>query len=210
MLRWITENKAWLFSGLGLAVLGSAWWALKFGYSHWRERRVLSTNAAVGIERRPIQYERVMRKRIVDRLPSFILRAALKPERVVSQIHIALRGDTPIGLSLNNEVPHIDLYFEITNLSPLDLVLDRMLVELWFGQPTFSSAILRRYVVPSGEITKNIYLRSVLNSEQRSQIQSFERPDHSRGAIHIYLTAYFESAVGRVEVTQNIERTSPR
>jgi hypothetical protein len=206
MLQWIAKNKEWLFSGLGLTILAILLWLLKSGYVHWKERRAIRGVGASDVEKQSIQYERIMRRRLVDKLPSFILRAALKPERVASQIHIGLCGESPIALSLNTDVPHIDLYFEITNLSPIDLVLDRLLIEFWFGQPTFTSAILRRYLIPSGEITKNIYFRHALSSPQRNQIENFQKPDQNHGSIHIHLTAYFESALGRVEVSHNIER----
>jgi hypothetical protein len=150
-----------------------------------------------------------MRKGLIDKLPSFVVRAFLKPERVASQINIDLRGNTPIGLSLNAEVPHLEMFFDVTNLSQLDLVLDRMLVEVWFGQPTFTSAVLRRYLLPGGEITRNIYLRYALTSGQRLQIENFEKADQGRGFIHIRLTAYFESTLGRIEVARDIERGNP-
>ena len=39
MLRWIAENKSWLFSGVGLTLVGALWWLLKSGYAHWKQRR---------------------------------------------------------------------------------------------------------------------------------------------------------------------------
>ncbi len=59
----------------------------------------------------------------------------------------ALREENPIAMSPGASISLIDLYFEVTNLSPLDLVLDRMLVEVWFGQPTFNTTLLRRHLV---------------------------------------------------------------
>ena len=206
MLEWLAENKGWLFSGLGIAVPGSLWWLIKYGYTRWKERRSIGAATGLSVIGQPVQYEKVRRKGIADRLPSFLVRAFLKPENVAAKIRIELRGDTPIDLGLNTEVPHIDVYFEIANFSPFDLVLDRMLVEVWFGQPTFTSALYRRYLVPSGEITKNIYFRHELNSAQQNQISNYVNSDQGRGSIHIYLTAYFESSVGRVEVKHNIER----
>jgi hypothetical protein len=209
VFRWLAENKEWLFSGLGLTVLSSLVGLLKFGVSRWKERRSSSTPSAIDQGQTPVHYERVMRKTVVDKLPAFILRAFVRPEEVASKVNIDLRGDTPIGLGLNAAVPHIEMYFEITNLSQFDLVLDRLLVEVWFGQPTFTSAVLKRYLVPGGEITRNIFFRHALSAEQRGQIVEFEKADQSRGSIHIYLTAYLESSLGRIEVARNIERRKP-
>ena len=101
MLRWIAENKAWLFSGLGLTVLGSIWWLIKSGYSRWMERRAIGTTVGLGIGWRPIQYERIMRKGLVDKLPSFILRAAFKPEGVASQIGAMIVSQRPTEVDEN-------------------------------------------------------------------------------------------------------------
>ena len=140
------------------------------------------------------------------RLPPFVLRMLLKPEAVASKIDIDLRGENPIDLSLNAEVPHLDLYFQITNLSPLDLILDRLLAEVWFGQPTFTTAVLRRCDVPAGQITRGIHLRYQLSSAQRSQIKQFLQSEGQRGAIHIYITAYFQSRAGLLEIYKSIDR----
>ncbi len=203
MLRWIAGNKDWLFSGGGVVLLVAVGGLLKSGYNQWKQRREVAESNPGG---RRVQYETIMGKGVVDKLPAFLLRPLVKPSQLASKVKIELRADTPIGLNLNTEVPHIEMYFEITNLSQFDLVLDRMLVEVWFGQPTFTAAILRRYLVPGGEITRNVYLRQALNSNQRDQINGFSDPDHNRGFIHILLTAYLESSLGRIEVARNIER----
>lgn len=139
-------------------------------------------------------------------LPPFLLRLLLNPQAVASKIQIDLRGENPIALTLSSEVPHVDLYFTITNLSRLDLVLDRLLVDVWFGQPTFTAPLLRRYPIPAGQITRDVFLRQMLSGAQRTQIEDFIDNEGLRGQIHLYLTAYLESNVGRIEVQTNIER----
>jgi len=91
-------------------------------------------------------------------------------------------------------------------LSPLDLILDRLLLDVWFGQPTFTTALLRRYNVPSGQITEGIFLRHHLNPAQIKQIDEFNHADGQRGSVHIYLTAYFQSRAGELEVQKSIDR----
>lgn len=80
--------------------------------------------------------------RIITVIPGKLLRILYSPEKVASQVRIRLRGERPIAPSLNSSVPHMDLYLEITNLSNIDLQLDRMLLDLWFGQPVLNGAIL--------------------------------------------------------------------
>ncbi len=98
------------------------------------------------------------------------------------------------------------LFFQITNLSPIDLVLDRALVDVWFGQPTFSVALLHRYSVPAGEITHGIHIRYMLADNQKAQIQAFDAAPGSKAGFHIYISAYFESKLGRFLVYRSIER----
>ena len=192
MFRWIDHNKDWLFSGGGVVLLVGILGLLKTGYGRWKQSRDVVDSSVNGRHSRHVQYERIMSKGLMEILPAFLLRAFIKPSTIASRVRLDLRGNTPIGLSLSSEVPHVDMYFDITNLSRFDLVLDRMIVDVWFGQPTFTASILRRYLIPGGEITKDIYLRQTLTSAQRSQIQNFETPGQSRGQIHIRLTAYFE------------------
>jgi hypothetical protein len=121
---------------------------------------------------------------------------------------IALRDNAPGSVNLGNPIPSVDLYFQVTNLSPIDLVLDRALVDVWFGQPTFTAALLHRYSVPAGEITKGIHVRHMLADNQKAYIEAFEgaTPRGSTGRFHVYITAYFESKLGRFFVQSSIER----
>ena len=203
MFRWIDHNKDWLFSGGGVVFLVGVWGLFKAGYRGWKQRRDVAVSS---VNRRHVQYEKIMSKGLLETLPAFLLRPFIRPLTIASRVNIDLRGDTPIALSLSSEVPHLEMYFEITNLSQFDLVLDRMVVEVWFGQPTFTAAVLRRYLIPAGEITRNIYLRQTLTSQQREQIEQFKRPDQNRGSLHIVLGAYFESSLGGIEVSKSIER----
>lgn len=208
MIQWIIDNKEWLFSGIGLLVLSSGWYMLGFGYSRWKERYDVSIMLHPEIANLEVKYESVGSRSPLSRLPAFLVRLLVRPDKVASKVRLALRGEKPIALSLNSEVPRLDLYFEITNLSPLDLVLDRLLIDMWFGQPTFNHTLLRRYVIPSSKITKDVYFRHELTTSQRHQIEEFVARERHRGSIHIYLTAYFESKAGRVVVEERIERRS--
>lgn len=125
---------------------------------------------------------------------------------VRDRIRIGLREDAPGTISLDADLPLINLYFQVTNLSPVDLILDRMLVDVWFGQPTFSVAVLDRLDVPAGEITQGIHVRQVLAENQARQIEAFNAAAGRAGSLHIFVTAYFESRLGRFSVKHSIER----
>jgi hypothetical protein len=123
--------------------------------------------------------------------------------QVAPQVKVKLRGKNPITLTLESQNPHVEMYFEITNLSDLQLTLDRLIIKVWFTQPTFVGAILERYKIPPREIVSDIYYWQALTSGQKAQIESCQS---SNGTIYIYLTAYFQSEIGIVEVENIIER----
>lgn len=137
-------------------------------------------------------------------MPGVILRLIYKPDDIQRRVIIGLRENVPAALYLGNPVPSIDLYFQITNLSPIDLVLDRALVDVWWGQPTFTVALLHRYSVPAGEITQGIHVRHMLAENQKAYIEAFNAAPGGR--FHVFITAYFESKLGRLSVQQSIER----
>ncbi len=142
--------------------------------------------------------------KVADRVPSFILSRLLPPKKVAEQVKVNLRGDNPICHNLNGGNPQIDLWFEITNLNNLKLILDRLLIEVWFSQPTFDGSILKRYNVPPRGIVTDIHYRQSLTIAQKQQIELCES---NHGRIYISLIAYFECKVGRIEVKKTIERT---
>src|SRR6266581_3074138 len=121
VLDWVLQNR-WLFDGVGgaaaLAGLGAIW---KMGRNRWRETRSIP----LANDPDPIAYAPVTRRPpLSTRVPAVILRLFTSPTRVRSRILIGLREENPIALSLGASIPLIDLYFEITNLSPIDLILD--------------------------------------------------------------------------------------
>jgi hypothetical protein len=141
-----------------------------------------------------------------NRLPGVFLRVLYSPEHVRDSVRIGLRENAPGQVYLNNLPPFVDLYFQITNLGPVDLVLDRAIVDVWFGQPTFSAAFLDRITIPAGEITDGIYLRQMLADNQKAQIEAFNQASRMGSRLHITITAYFESKLGRFSVRRSIER----
>jgi hypothetical protein len=139
-------------------------------------------------------------------IPRILLRIFYPPKKIAGQVRIELRGENPINPSLGSSVPHLGLYFEITNLSNLDLTLDRMLLDLWFGQPLLNGAILRRHPVPARSTIQDIYFRSDLTTKQSQQIEPYLRESPPSGSITLSALAYFESKVGLIKVEKRFER----
>jgi len=139
-------------------------------------------------------------------LPRFVLRRLFPPNKVSKEIRIELKGESPLQVQLDAKPPRIELYFAVTNLSHFDLVLDRFLFDLWFGQPTLTGSVLRRVPIASRAAARDLYCRLPLSSGQVAQIQEFIAKPGAMGGIHLYATAYFESKIGVLEVEERIER----
>ncbi len=147
---------------------------------------------------------------VIDKItgifPGLLLRLVYPPKKVAKQVVIELRGEMPVNLSLGACVPRIDLYLEVINLSNLDLVLDRMLIDLWFGQPTLNAAVLEHHRIPARSIYKHVIARSDLTAQQTKQIEPYTAQSPPSGSIMLNVHSYFTTKVGTVEVETRFER----
>jgi hypothetical protein len=132
----------------------------------------------------------------------------MKPITISKQIEICLRENNPISIEIITGIPRINIYFKITNLSNLFLTLDRVLLDIWFGQPTLEGSILRRKLIKPRSIEKEIAFHSVLTQSQKERIDSWITQKDFRGSISISMQAYFESKIGYIEHEERIERSS--
>jgi len=144
--------------------------------------------------------------RLVTAIPGLFLRVFYSPSKVANEVKIELRGEKPINPCLGSSVPRIDLYLEVTNLSNLDLTLDRMLLDLWFGQPVLNGAILSRRDVPARSTVKNLFFKSALTTRQIQQIEPYLQESPPSGNISLSVHAYFNSKIGSLEVERRFER----
>lgn len=144
--------------------------------------------------------------RAISVIPGLLLRLFYNPGKVANDVKISLRGELPINPSLNSSVPHLDLYLEITNLSNLNLIVDRVLIDLWFGQPVLRGAILERHRIPSRSSGTQLFFRTDLTSSQIDQIKPYLTDSPPGGSISLSTIAYFDSKIGVIEVERSFER----
>jgi hypothetical protein len=138
--------------------------------------------------------------------PDLLIRLFYRPKRIAAQVKVHLRGEKPINPSLYSSVPYIDICLEITNLSNFDLVLDRMLIDFWAGQPVLFGAILKPTKIAPRSTGQQVFFRSYLSSKQIQQIEPFISETPPAGSVTLFIDAYFESKAGRVEVKDRFER----
>jgi hypothetical protein len=146
--------------------------------------------------------------KILDYVPAFLLRLFFRPSRLAGRIHIGMREEKPICPNLDKQVPEISIYSTITNLTNLKLTLDRLLIDLWFGQPTIRGCVLKRYLLSPASVSEIVSYRTHLTQAQCHQIADYLEDPDSHGAMHLYVTGYFESKAGIIEVERDIERRS--
>jgi len=141
------------------------------------------------------------------KIPAWLICYFYGPDKIAKLIDIDLRSNCPINFNLNADVPEISLYFYFNNRSPFDLILDRLLIELWIGQPVLNGVVLRRYVIPKGEWRDNIYFSCSLTSQQQNQIKKSCNGQLLSASISFSITVYLESKIGMVSVDKQIQRS---
>ena len=147
-------------------------------------------------------------EKVIAVVPGLLLKRVFPPEKVATHIRVELVGERPIAPSLTSSVPHLDLNLSVTNLSPLQLRLDRMLVDLWFGQPVLNGALLERMVVPPRSTENLMYFRGQLSSAQVRQVEPYTQTNPPSAPISLTVRAYFDTRVGPVEYERRFERRS--
>jgi hypothetical protein len=128
---------------------------------------------------------------VLKHLPKRLIRYLYPTTRIAQEIKIDLRGNNPIQIA-RYDIPKISLWFEITNLSLVDLVLDRMLIEIQINsQPILYGAMLRRQEIPKRNKT-GVYFNELLTSLQQQHLQSRCNQNKMIETIHADIEAYFE------------------
>ncbi len=76
-------------------------------------------------------------------------------------IRLRLREPDAITFDLHT-VPSVRIDFEVINRSDVDLVLDRIVLTLWNGQPVLQGVMAHRYPIPPNETTSTIFFAGML------------------------------------------------
>lgn len=90
-----------------------------------------------------------------------------------NEIDIRLREKNPVVIRFSTELPDLSVWFNLSSKSQLDLVLDRMLIEVWITQPTVVNGwILTRPTIPRmGELIEQVYYVTLLDETQQDQVR---------------------------------------
>ncbi len=129
-----------------------------------------------------------------------------KPGRIDRDIKIRPTGE---GEALNfyaSDLPNIQVWLQITNLSPFTIELDRILVQVSYGAVIGEFSSLRRITLkPASE--ELIKVESALTSKQ---VASVLVQSKTANYATLYITAFFNCKVHNLEVARNPQTTNIR
>jgi len=143
---------------------------------------------------------------VIDILPRWLARRFISSQKIARQVEIDLRSTNPIDISFGTEIPRLSLCSRVSNLSLFNLVLDRLLIDLWVGQPIFQGAILERFDIPKRKSRDDIYFRYELTLPQQEQIRKRIKDKVISVPITLNVKAYFESKIGFIPVDKRFEQ----
>lgn len=146
-------------------------------------------------------------EKVLTIFPRWLARILLPPARVAEQIEIDLRRTNPIAIAFRStEFPCVEAWFRISNQSQVNLVLDRMLVDLWVNQPMLRGADLRRVEIPRRSTKDDIHFWHDLTATQEERVRRHvDEKGNLTVPVALYVDAYFESRVGTVHVRTTLE-----
>jgi len=146
-------------------------------------------------------------EKILAMLPEWMARRLFPASRVADRIEIDLKRENPIAIHFKStEFPYVDIWFRISNLSPVNVILDRLLVDLWINQPTLKGAILRRIEIPRHSSTEVVrFWHDLTMAQEQRIIRHADQNGVLDVPISVEIEAYFESRIGMVYVEKRLE-----
>ena len=155
----------------------------------------------------PILVDKIL-DHTLEKLPRFLVRKFVKIEQIQENLEVALASPAPLTLHLKSTfAPQAEIILRITNKNAIPITIDRILFEIWLGQPFLQSAQLRRFTLKPKETNDYLYSRFYLNEVQRAAIgsESDEKAQQRNGFYRIELTAYCDCKAGQFEIRKNFQ-----
>jgi hypothetical protein len=142
-------------------------------------------------------------EQLICAFPRWVVRRIAPPAQVASEVEIDLCRPNPVDVQYGAAIPYLGLGFRVTNLSRVSLTLDRMLLEVWFGQPTVKGHVLEPKVIPARR-SEFVYFREQLDVPQQEQIRK-QANGKVIELVAVYVDAHFLSVSGPVHVKAMLE-----
>jgi hypothetical protein len=143
--------------------------------------------------------------RLLDWLPGWLARRFVSVDSVSRQVRLLPRSKTPLVFSLNEATPTVRAYFQVVNHSGVDLMLDRIVAEIWAGQPVAYGVMAHRVAIAKHATTDEIpafqmpLTPKAIEGAERIREQQKANPG-SQGNYTQIGTAFFDSKIGSFKV----------
>ncbi len=139
---------------------------------------------------------------LVKAIPYFIARRIFTEERLRSEVRVSLRANTPV--SIGGNPARLSVYLRMVNLSNIDVRVDRIVADVWFGQPTATLLNVVPFDVPARTEREDVYLHTVLSRDVVEQ--AFVVSKQSGAHMFMDLTIVCTSTVRNFIIHEHVER----
>lgn len=133
-----------------------------------------------------------------------VVRWFYKPGRFAEGIKVRIRGEGD-GVTFDcGELPNVRVWLLVTNLTPLEISIDRIYGQLFYGCQVGEFAHLRRYVLPPAQ-EKEVFIEFSLTDHQSQFIKRNLGKNETRLSLGAYVTSRIHSIeLARENGTNNV------
>lgn len=138
-------------------------------------------------------------------LPPIMLKRFFSTKKVEQEIGIDWSSKQAARIGLNASCPNIEISLRIENRSLVPVILDRMIVQVWIGQP-FIEAI-NAYRMPIGA-RKNIdqhITREYLSENQIKAFASYLNGKQLKERLSVSADLFFDCDVGSFHLRKHLD-----
>lgn len=139
---------------------------------------------------------------LVKVLPYFIARRVFTEERLQKDVRVSLRANTPV--SIGGSPAQLNVYLRMVNLGNIDVRVDRVVADVWFGQPTATLLNIVPFDVPARTEREDVYLHAVLSRDVVEQ--AFAVSKQIGAHMFMDLTVVCKSTIRDFIIREHVER----
>lgn len=134
-----------------------------------------------------------------------VVRWFYKPGKFAEGIKVRIRGEGD-GVTYNyGELPNVRIWLLVTNLTPLEISIDRIYGQLFYGGQVGEFGHLRHYILPPAQ-EKEIFVEFSLTDQQSQFIQRNLGKNETR----LSLGAYVTSRIHNIELARDVGSNNVR
>lgn len=129
-----------------------------------------------------------------------------KPEKIAANLKFRVRGDGD-GVSYEcGELPGVRIWFLVSNLSPFNVEIDRLRVQVAYGAVIGEAIHIQKHVIAASR-EEEFLVEASLNERQVAYIQ---KNLDQKFETKLYVNAYVNSRVHNFELTRIVETRNVR